>query len=102
MSRLAWRQFLLAILLLVCLGYPVAESFETWDDTLRDGNDAEANVIIVVLIVGMAVLGAIALVAAFRPPRSVALTLPARVFERHEALALVPVPNCRPPTTLRV
>jgi succinate dehydrogenase hydrophobic anchor subunit len=67
--RLAWWRLLPGIFLLICLTHPVVGTFDTWDDTLRDGNDAEANVTILILMVGMALLAAVAIVARFRPPR---------------------------------
>ena len=30
-------------MLAICLGAPIAEVFDRWDDTARDGYDTEAN-----------------------------------------------------------
>ena len=69
MRWLAWWRPLPGILLLVCLTHPGVETFATWEHTLRDGNDAEANVTVLVLLVGTALLSTIAIVTRFRASR---------------------------------
>src|SRR5207245_7123634 len=48
------RRFAIASILAVCLGGPVAEMFDQWDHTLQDGNDTEANMVVVALCFGVA------------------------------------------------
>ena len=48
------RQLIGALILTVCVGAPLVEAFDRWDDTLRDGNDTEANLVIAALCVGFA------------------------------------------------
>ena len=36
-----------AILLAVCVYAPIAEMFDHWDHTAQDGNDTEANLVVV-------------------------------------------------------
>jgi len=55
------------VLLIVCIGAPMAEIFDGWDQTVQDGNDTEANLIIVVLCVGIGVVGAAAFLRRVRP-----------------------------------
>jgi hypothetical protein len=45
-------QFGAVLLLVVCLGGHVAETFDFWDHTLQTGNDIEYSLVIVVLIAG--------------------------------------------------
>ena len=45
-------QFGAFLLLLVCVGTQVAETFDFWDHTLQTGNDIEYSLVIVALIVG--------------------------------------------------
>ena len=48
------RRVVGAIVLAICIGAPIIEAFDRWDDTLHDGNDTEANVVIAALCVGLA------------------------------------------------
>jgi hypothetical protein len=45
-------QFGAILLLVVCLGGHVAETFDFWDHTLQTGSDIEYSLVIVVLIAG--------------------------------------------------
>ena len=89
----------------ICIGGPIVEMFDQWDHTLQDGNDTEANVVVVALCVGFALSVAGIIVARIRatsasrsegrlvasaPVRSISLT-----FES-------PIPASSPPTPLRV
>src|SRR5262245_55473249 len=48
------RQLLGAAIVAICVGVPVVEAFDRWDQTLSDGNDSEANVVLAALCVGFA------------------------------------------------
>ena len=48
------RRLLGAAIVVICIGTPLIESIDTWDHTLNDGNDTEANVVIVALCLGLA------------------------------------------------
>src|SRR6266436_5359715 len=45
-------QFGAFLLLLVCLGGHIAETFDFWDHTLETGNDIEYSLVIVALVAG--------------------------------------------------
>ena len=45
-------QFGAFLLLLVCLGGQVAETFDFWDNTLQTGNDVEYSLVAVALVAG--------------------------------------------------
>jgi hypothetical protein len=45
-------QFGAFLLLLICLGGHVAETFDFWDHTLQTGNDIEYTLVIVALVAG--------------------------------------------------
>jgi len=49
-------------IVVICIGVPLIESVDTWDHTLSDGNDTEANVVLVALCVGLALSTAVRLV----------------------------------------
>ena len=96
------RRFLAAAILAICVGAPLAESFDQWDRS--DGNEAEANLVIVALCVGVAMCAAAAVVAAVRTAaRSTpsADTASAATFATLPILP-APIPNSRPPTPLRI
>jgi hypothetical protein len=87
----------------ICIGGPIVEMFDRWDDTLQTGNDTEANVVIVALCVDLA-LSVTSLIVA---------RLGGLSATSHEASSIAvpliilstlssPTPNCRPPTVLRV
>jgi hypothetical protein len=99
------RRFAIAAIVAICIGGPIVEMFDQWDHTLQDGNDTEANVVVVALCVGVALSVAGLTVARLRamsscrsdgglfasaPVRLISLT-----FER-------PIPTSSPPTPLRV
>ena len=98
------QRFAIAAIVAICLGAPVAEMFDQWDHTLQDGNDTEANVVIVALCVGVALSVAGILVARIRAmsSRSDGLTF-ASATVRFAAPALTtPSPTSSPPSPLRV
>ena len=56
-----------AAIVAICVLVPAVEAFDTWDQTLRDGNDTEATLVIAAVCVGFALsIGTTALVARLR------------------------------------
>jgi len=99
------RRLAIAAILAVSLGAPIAELFDSWDQTLQTGSDTEANAVVVALCVGVAfAIGTIVVVScmravASRSARRVVLSLaPAREI----ASLLTPAPTVNPPAILRV
>jgi hypothetical protein len=95
----------IAIILAICIGGPIVEMFDSWDHTLQDGNDTEANVVVVALCVGLVlsvattvVIARIRALAATSRPRTDAR----RPVHRTGYFAAVPTPTVSPPTPLRV
>jgi hypothetical protein len=94
------RRLFGAVVIAVCVVVPMVEAFDTWDHTLSDGNDTEANVVIAALCVGVALTLGTSIVVT--PPRSIATdarfqpTLPIANFtvNRHSA---TPIPTSNPP-----
>ena len=63
------RVLVVALALLGCLGSPISEVFDQWDQPLQSAtDDTEANVLIVALCVGVAVVAMRALYARLRVP----------------------------------
>ena len=100
-----FKRFAIAIILAICIGGPIVEMFDSWDHTLQDGNDTEANVVVVALCVGLAlsvattvVIARIRALAATSRPR----TDVRRPVHRTPYLAAVPTPTLSPPTPLPV
>ena len=99
------RRLAIAAILAISLGAPIAELFDTWDQTLQTGSDTEANMVVVVLCVGVAfAIGTIVVVNRIRASASssarrivVVLTPP-----REIASLLKPAPTVSPPLALRV
>ena len=48
------RRLVIAAIIAITLGAPIAELFDTWDQTLQTGSDTEANVAVVALCIGVA------------------------------------------------
>jgi hypothetical protein len=97
---------LIAAIIAISLGAPVAEMFDRWDQTLRDGNDTEANVIVVALCVGVGfAVGTIVIASRIRAlsstPADRVIATRVAVRERTSVL-LTPIPTISPPTLLRV
>jgi hypothetical protein len=58
------RRLMSAAIVAICVLVPAVEAFDTWDQTLRDGNDTEATLVIAAVCVGFALsIGATALLA---------------------------------------
>ena len=99
------RRLAIAVILAVSLGAPIAELFDSWDQTLQTGSDTEANAAVVALCVGIAfAIGTIVVVSRIRAVASasatrVVLSLAAR---REIAALLAPAPTASPPALLRV
>jgi uncharacterized membrane protein len=98
------RRFAIAVILTISIG-PMPETFDRWDNTAQDGNDTEANIVVVALCVGFAVSLAGIVLARIREmsssrlvARSVALDpAPFGSFTLH-----IPGPTSSPPTPLRI
>ena len=93
-------------IVVICIGVPLVESFDTWDHTASDGNDTEANVIIAALCVGLA-LSTVATIVITRVrslPIDARFDLNVPTFVRFTSSALLaPSPAVSPPpTTLRI
>jgi hypothetical protein len=99
------RRLLGAMVVILCVAVPVVEAFDSWDRTLQDGNDTEANVVLVAVTIGVALLLEARLAAAplmalpepASPRRRVLHTTSPRVGR---SITLVPTGN--PPVALRI
>lgn len=97
------RRLATGVILVICIGAPILEMFDQWDRTLQDGNDTEINLVVVALCVGVAFSVAGAIVAQLQLPANVHRCLdltPAPL--RTQLPFATPIPNSRPPTSLRV
>lgn len=104
-SEIVVRRLAIAAILAVSLGAPIAELFDTWDQTLQTGSDTEANVAVVALCIGVAFafgtivvvnrIRALASSSARRVIVSLAPTCEITSFLR-------PAPTVSPPAILRV
>jgi hypothetical protein len=100
-----FRRFAVAAILAIALGGPILEMFDQWDQTLRDGNDTEANLVIAALCIGAAMaIGTVVVIARIR-------TLASKARLHGEAPRVIiptarprstPIPAISPPTPLRV
>ena len=99
------RRLFIAAIIAISLGAPIVEMFDHWDQTLKDGNDTEANVVVAALCVGLAfVIGTIAIAGrlqAFSSTSAGRFVAP-RVVIHDVASVLVPAPTASPPAVLRV
>ena len=98
------RRLISAIIVAICLVVPVVEAFDSWDHTLQDGNDTEANVVIVAVCVGFAFTLAASFAA--RVCELEVTEVPqhgrAPVIARTVAAIPRPAPASSPPVTLRI
>ena len=103
--RTVLRRLAIAAIIAISLGAPIAELFDTWDQTLQTGNDTEANVAIVALCIGVAfAIGTIVIVNRIRAlasPSARRFVL-SRAAPREIASLLTPAPTVSPPAILRV
>ena len=61
------RHLAIAIIVAICIAAPIAEMFDQWDHTYRDGSDTELNVVVIALCVGVALSVAGGMIASIRP-----------------------------------
>jgi hypothetical protein len=93
------------VIVALCIGGPIVEMFDQWDQTLQDGNDTETNVAIVAFCVGVALaIGTVVIVSRIRTIASCSRLY--AVAPRSISLAITslaaPIPTSSPPTLLRV
>jgi hypothetical protein len=99
------RRLFIAAIIVISLGAPVAEMFDRWDNTLKDGNDTEANAIVAALCVGAALaVGTFVIASRIRALSSTPAdrATATRVAVRDLASVLAPNPTISPPAVLRV
>lgn len=99
------RRLFIAAIVAIALGGPIVEAFDSWDQTVKDGNDTEANVVIAALCIGCAF--AVSPIMVTGRIRALSSTAAGRVIVTRTALhdltsRLAPVPTSSPPTVLRV
>jgi len=99
------RRLLVTAIIAICLGGPIVEMLDRWDQTLTDGNDTEADVVVAALCVGAAF--AIGTIVVARRIRAFSWTfagpvLTSRFSVRELTSLLAPVPASSPPSVLRV
>jgi hypothetical protein len=103
--RVVARRLAIAAIIAITIGGPIVEMFDRWDQTLQDGNDTEANVVVVALCVGVTfAIGPIVVVNRIRglSSTSVMRVVVSHVAPREIASFLGPLPTSSPPTILRV
>ena len=104
--RTVQRRLVIAAIIAITLGAPIAELFDTWDQTLQTGSDTEANVAVVALCIGVAfAIGTIVIVKRIRAFASASATrvgVLSRSAPREIAFLLAPAPTVSPPAILRV
>jgi len=103
-TREAVRRLAIAAILAIALGAPVAELFDSWDQALPTGSDTEANMVVVVLCVGVAfAIGTIVIISRIRALASSSRQrVVVRSAPREIASLLRPAPTVSPPAVLRV
>jgi hypothetical protein len=93
------------LLLVICIGAPIAEMFDRWDDTAQTGNDTEATLVLVAVCIGVGFVAAASICRGMQPATAVRLVL-LRPFVSLNAIVVhcfnAPIPNSRPPTVLRI
>jgi hypothetical protein len=99
------RRLIITAIIAICLGGPIVELFDQWDHTLQDSNDAEADVVVAALCVGLAF--AVGTIVVSNRIRGLSSMFAGRViasrFVVHEIVsAVAPLPATSPPTVLRV
>lgn len=99
------RRLFIAAIIAIALGAPIAEMFDRWDQTMRDGNDTEINVAVAALCIGIAFAIGTAVVAGrirALASASAGRVITTRVSVPKPASILLPVPTVSPPAILRV
>jgi len=99
------RRLVIAAILAISLGAPIAELFDSWDQALQTGNDTEANMVVVALCVGVAF--AIGTIVVVNRIRALASSYAGRIVSALAAAGeteslLRPAPTISPPAVLRV
>src|SRR5262245_32129460 len=84
------RRLFGAVIIAICIVVPLVESFDTWDNTLSDGNDTEANVVIAALCVGLALSAAAKIGAVPMRALPVDRRFPSRPSELITLIRLIP------------
>ena len=103
--RIVVRRLAIGAILAISLGAPIAELFDSWDQNLQAGNDTEANMVVVVLCVGVAfAVGTIVVTTRIRAlaSSSAGRVVLVRAPLREIASLLEPAPTVSPPIPLRV
>jgi hypothetical protein len=98
------RRLAIVAILAVCLGAPIIELFDQWDHTVQDGNDTEANVVIVALCVGLAlsVTGVVVVRIRVMSLDSCVRIVVSQTIRVAVSAFATPIPTVSPPTPLRV
>jgi hypothetical protein len=99
------RQLLGAAIVAICIGVPVVEAFDRWDQTLSDGNDSEANIVLAALCVGFALSTVHTIVNRlfrFLSRRQVSPRSSTCVVWLATATLTAPIPTSSPPIALRI
>ena len=99
------RRLLGAMVVILCVVVPVVEAFDSWDRTLQDGYDTEANVVLVAVTIGVSLLlearlTALPLVAL--PETASLRRLIVCATSPADRRSIPPIPTGRPPTALRI
>jgi hypothetical protein len=92
------------VLLSVCVGAPIAELFDQWDHTAQDGNDTEANLVVVVVCIGIGFVTGATILRCVRPTTNahrIDRTL-ASLAGATALCAIAPTPSNSPPSVLRI
>ena len=95
----------IAAIIAICIGGPIVEMVDRWDQTAQDGNDTEADLVIAALCVGAAfAVGTAVVVSRIRnlSSTSVIVVVASHLVRRELAVLLAPAPTSSPPTVLRV
>jgi len=96
------RRFIGTLIVAICVTVPIVESFDTWDNTLQNGDDTEANVVVVALCLGFALSAVSRFVIGERRTIATAEDLfigPSSEVRFRSANPARPVPTSSPPTT---
>ena len=99
------RRLFIAAIIAITLGAPIAEIFDRWDQTVKDGNDTEVNVVVAALCIGVAfAIGTVVVASRIRALSSTSAgrVTAIRVAVRDSVSVFAPVPTSSPPTILRV
>jgi hypothetical protein len=98
------RRLAIAAILVISIGAPIVELFDSWDQTLQTGSDTEANVAVVALCIGVAFAIGTIVVNRIRALASASAgrVVLSRAAPRQIASVLTPAPTVSPPAILRV